>query len=151
MEADCSEYLHEMSDRLNGKDMAFVFLSWESSANQPVDFECEHCDNKPAVCDQASTMISHMKFFQSGHHEDKKIPSEIKEFQASSDFYGPNSTYFLKGLAGQDLETEGHHIFMGENNRAFVLDTKNDDSTYWAYYNQYIGGSVQFNVDVSEV
>ena len=40
---------------------------------------------------------------------------------------------------------------MGENNRAFVLDANRDDSTYWAYYNQYIGGSVQFDVDVSLV
>ena len=40
---------------------------------------------------------------------------------------------------------------MGENNRAFVLDTAQVESTYWAYYNEYIGGSVQFDVDVSQV
>ena len=70
---------------------------------------------------------------------------------ASSDFYGKDSTYYLNGIAGQHLETDGHNIFMGENNRAFVLDTAQTDSTYWAYYEQYIGGSVQFDVDVSQV
>jgi len=46
------------------------------------------------------------------------------------------------GLAGQDLVTDGPSITMGENNRVFVLDEDKIDSTYWAYYNQYIGGSV---------
>ena len=55
------------------------------------------------------------------------------------------------GLAGQDLVTDGPSITMGENNRAFVLDEDKIDSTYWAYYNQYIGGSVQFDVDISGV
>jgi hypothetical protein len=57
----------------------------------------------------------------------------------------------LNGLAGQDLETNDRTITMGKNNRAFVLDTNQADSTYWAYYHQYIGGSVQFDVDVSQV
>ena len=54
MEADCSDYLAPMSDRLNGDDMAFVFSTWESTTSQPIDFECEHCDNVPVKCDAAS-------------------------------------------------------------------------------------------------
>ena len=55
------------------------------------------------------------------------------------------------GLAGQELEAYGSTMYIGENNRVFVLDEDKTDSTYWAYYNQYIGGSVQFDVDVSGV
>ena len=40
MEADCSDYLYEMSERLNGDHMAFVFSTWESTDKQPIDFEC---------------------------------------------------------------------------------------------------------------
>ena len=38
MEADCSDYLFEMSDRLDGGDMAFVFSTWESTDEQPINF-----------------------------------------------------------------------------------------------------------------
>lgn len=41
-------------------------------------------------------------------------------------------------------------IQIGKNNRAFVLDSNQNDD-YWAYYHQYIGGSVQFDVNVSQV
>jgi hypothetical protein len=42
-------------------------------------------------------------------------------------------------------------IEMGLNNRAFVLDQPYDDSTYWAYYHKYMGGTLMFDVDVSNV
>jgi hypothetical protein len=40
---------------------------------------------------------------------------------------------------------------MGENNKAFVLDYAFDDSTYWSYWHYYLGGTLEFDVDVSEV
>lgn len=55
------------------------------------------------------------------------------------------------GLAGQDLAAYDSSITVGDNNRIFILDEDKVDSTYWAYYNQYIGGSVEFDVDVSGV
>ena len=57
MEADCSEYLESMSDRLNGDDMAFVFSTWESTDEQPIDFECEHCTGQTKECANATTVI----------------------------------------------------------------------------------------------
>jgi len=40
---------------------------------------------------------------------------------------------------------------MGDQNRGFIHDFKFDDSTIWAFYGKYLGGSVSFDVDVSEV
>ena len=57
----------------------------------------------------------------------------------------------MKGLDGKDLETMDDKIEMGLNNRAFVTDQPYDDSTYWAYWHKYIGGTLMFDVDVSNV
>lgn len=40
---------------------------------------------------------------------------------------------------------------MGENNRAFITDYPYDDNVFWAYKHTYLGGCVEFDVDVSEV
>ena len=40
---------------------------------------------------------------------------------------------------------------MGLDNRAFILDYPYDDTTYWAYWHYYLGGPLQFDVDVSSV
>lgn len=40
---------------------------------------------------------------------------------------------------------------MGLDNRAFVLDYENDDSTYWAYWHDLLGGSFEFEVEVNDI
>jgi hypothetical protein len=63
MEADCSDYLDSINENMNG-DMAFVFSSWDSkAANEPIDFECSHCDSVPVQCANSSNIISGLKVF----------------------------------------------------------------------------------------
>lgn len=155
MEADCSDYLDKMSDMHFNGGMGFVFSAWDNQDRRvPLDFELDDmCGDKPMnTCDRAKNVISDFAVYQSGYTEDKPFdPTELLPFKADSDFYGPNAEFYLNGLPGQNLTATDRTITMGENNRAFVLDTQQDDSTYWAYYHQYIGGSVQFDVDVSAV
>ena len=40
---------------------------------------------------------------------------------------------------------------MQKNNKAFVLDHPFDDSVDWAFYNNYQGGSLTFDVNVNQV
>ena len=67
------------------------------------------------------------------------------------DYYGDNWEFFVKGLDGHPLTTMDREICMGENNRAFVLDYPYDESIYWSYWNNYFGGTLTFDVDLSEV
>lgn len=38
---------------------------------------------------------------------------------------------------------------MGANNRAFITDFSNDESSYWAYWHYYLGGTLEFDMNVS--
>lgn len=40
---------------------------------------------------------------------------------------------------------------MGQNNRAWVRDHSDDSSLYWVYMHDYLGGTMEFDVDLSEV
>lgn len=40
---------------------------------------------------------------------------------------------------------------MGADNRAWILDVDEDDSSYWAYWHSYLGGTLDFDVNVSNV
>jgi len=40
---------------------------------------------------------------------------------------------------------------MGANNKAFVVDYPYDDGVYWSYWHDYLGGSLEFDVDVSSI
>jgi len=59
---------------------------------------------------------------------------------------------WLKGIAGQCLETEGSTVEMGQNNRAWLNDEPDrEDSAELAYYHNYLGGSMEYDVDLSQV
>lgn len=38
---------------------------------------------------------------------------------------------------------------MGYNNRAWVLDYPNDETTYWSYWHDYLGGTIKFDVNLA--
>ena len=60
--------------------------------------------------------------------------------------------FFVKGLDGGLLETKDTCLTIGENNRAFLHDKDWNDSTDWAFFHDtYVGGSLSFDVDLSEV
>jgi hypothetical protein len=74
----------------------------------------------------------------------------MKGFIGDSSHYGIWE-FFVRGLDGRHLETQDDSIEMGLNNRAWVLDYAIDDTTYWAYWHNYRGGTFQFDVDVSSI
>ena len=59
--------------------------------------------------------------------------------------------YYLKGRDGKALCTDADKIEMGLDNRAFVLNEANDGSIDKAFKHNYLGGSLKFDVDVSDV
>ena len=64
---------------------------------------------------------------------------------------GADRDFYIKGLDGKRLTTEGTSINMGEGNRGFIFDYPYDDDTYWNYYHQYLGGTLSFDVNVNDV
>jgi len=58
---------------------------------------------------------------------------------------------YVKGIDGQELSCKDRSINVGANNRAFITDYANDSSSYWAYYHYFLGGTMEFDVDVSKV
>ena len=155
--------------------MSYVFSAWDNRDGSGADFECDDaCPEPAASCDGALSAISDIKFYQWGYNwdptdeddqsdddsdEDEESeeeseesedeePVDFEEFTGSIDEYG-DWQFHVKGLQGSKLETDGDTIFMYENNKAFVLDYPFDESVFWSYWHPYLGGSVQFDVDVS--
>jgi hypothetical protein len=69
----------------------------------------------------------------------------------AEDFEEDTYEFYVRGLDGRDLSTQDRSISMGANNRAFILDFPYDDETYWAYDHYFLGGSMSYDVDVSQV
>jgi hypothetical protein len=72
-------------------------------------------------------------------------------FIGQSDQMGGPHNFYLKGLDGAYIETSSDTIKMGLDNKAFVLDYAYDDTEYWSYWHNYLGGTLYFDVDVSDV
>ena len=174
LEADCRDYLNELNQDIEG-NMSYVFSAWDNRDGSGADFECDGaCPEPAASCDGALSAISDIKFYQWGYNWDPtdeddqsdddsdeddeseeeseesedEEPVDFEEFTGSIDEYG-DWQFHVKGLQGSKLETDGDTIFMYENNKAFVLDYPFDESVFWSYWHPYLGGSVQFDVDVS--
>lgn len=77
-------------------------------------------------------------------------PADFNMFIGTSSELGVHE-FYVKGLDGAYLETEDDCMKVGLDNRAFVLDYKYDDSYYWSYWHNYLGGTLMFDVDVSSV
>lgn len=58
---------------------------------------------------------------------------------------------YFKGQDDRDLTTEGAQITMGHDNYGFIHDFKEDNPLIYAYRDNYLGGSFQYDVDVSAV
>lgn len=164
LEADCRDYLKQLDVDIEG-NMGYVFSTWDNRDGQGADFECPgECPEPASTCDGAVNALRDIKFYQWGYNEDPPEeesedeededpapePADFEGFIGEIDDYG-TWEFFVKGLQGSQLETSGDSITMHENNKAFVLDHAYDDSVYWSYWHPYLGGSVEFDVDVSEV
>ena len=56
----------------------------------------------------------------------------------------------MKGLDNQCLKTEGATMTLSENNRTWIRDRALDD-LYWVYHHNFLGGTMEFDVDLSGV
>ena len=61
--------------------------------------------------------------------------------------------FYVKGMDGQYLETDGKHTLkLGENNRAWLNEEKWSDTCEWTHRSPVLpGGELSFEVNVSEV
>ena len=162
IDAECPGYLEAFDSDIEGK-MTYVFATWDNRDGEAADFECEgSCPEPASSCDNAAAAFKDIKFYQWGSNwdptedeEEEEEEEEIEPPQFESligeiDDYG-TWEFYVKGLYGSTLETDGDTLNMYENNRAWVLDHAYDDSVFWAYKHKYQGGSVTFDVDMSEV
>lgn len=151
--------------------MGYVVSAWDNTDGANADFECEgQCPEPASSCDGAVNSISNIKFYQWGYNEDRvepepspepspepepsptPQPADFEGFWGYSDlFWDGDWEFYVKGLDNRHLTTSDRTIEMGYNNRAFILDYPYDDGTYWSYWHQYLGGSLDFDVDVSEI
>jgi len=179
LESDCQDYINGLDANIEG-GMGIVISSWDNSDVGAADFECpEACPAPAGSCANATNVVSDFKIFQWGYTEDKeerddeeeederddeeederddedeedeRTPAQFEGFVGFSDDIGGSWEFFVKGLDNQHLKTEDDCIEIGQNNKAFVLDYPMDDSTWWSYKHKYAGGSVAFDVDVSDV
>jgi len=67
-----------------------------------------------------------------------------------SPYYNGDFTFWVKGLDNQCLKTEGATMDMAQNNRTWIRDRALDD-LYWVYHHNFLGGTMEFDVDLSEV
>jgi hypothetical protein len=64
--------------------------------------------------------------------------------------YGNLRNYYLKGL-NENLSASQTNISMGGNNKSWVLDQADETTIDSAYWHDYLGGSLSFDVDVVDV
>ena len=77
-------------------------------------------------------------------------PSSFKSFIGEVEG-GEKKELYLKGRGGKALCTNDDQIIMGDDNRAFILTSPNDDSRESAFEPDYKNGKLTFDVDVSSV
>ena len=172
LEADCGDYIAQLSGPIEG-NMGYVVSAWDNTDGQNADFECEGaCPAPAASCAGAVNSVSDFKFWQYGYNEDQPEPTpepdsdddedneptptppqpaDFEGFVANSDQMGGDWEFYVKGLDGAELTTQGTQITIGENNRAFVTDYPYDSNVFWAYHHEYLGSSVDFDVNVADV
>ena len=156
VEAECFDYIGTMGPRLEGA-MSLTFSTWRSAGRDAslADFEDKATCPKPSDSCDGAAVFSKITVQSVGFDEEpapaEPIPEvEFKNITADSDMHGADFNFFLNGIGGQNLETEDRTLKISENNRAFLLD-KQEDTPFWAYKHNYLGGSVSFDVDVSDV
>ena len=135
--------------------MAIVISNWDNKDGRE-DFESGNADTT-GTCDDAKWQFYGLEAYSYGFNEEKVDPdpepvNDFKPFVGYVETWGGDYEFYVKGLAGKHLNTYNTTIEMGENNRAFINDYAYDDDTLWAYkHDSYLGGTLAFDVDVSDV
>ena len=150
MEADCSDTLGSIGSLLNG-GMALTASTWSDVGREFADFEDDAiCSTEVSSCDSAVTSISNIKIFENVHNEEPEPEENVLPITAASSLLTDDTKFFINGIQDKMLETVDRSLYIGDNNRAFFLYSELE-STDTAYYHPYLGGSVTFDVDVSDV
>ena len=165
MEASCEAYLQDLNVDIEG-GMGFILTSWDNTdGGFNINESSVSCPTPAANCDNAISLISDFKVFQWGYTEDiptpptpppdptpnPNEPADFQMFTGQSTQLGGQHEFYVKGLDGAYLVTSGDTIDIGIDNRAFVLDYPYDDDEFWSYWHNYFGGTLYFDVDVSNV
>jgi len=79
------------------------------------------------------------------------VPAVWKKFTGYSEMKDGLFEFSIKGLDDRFLDTTYTGIEIGIENRGFINDYPNEVDTYWTYKDNYLGGSLEFDVDVSNV
>ena len=61
-----------------------------------------------------------------------------------SPYYEGDFTFWVKGLDGQCLKTEGATMDLAQNNRTWIRD-RALDGLYWVYHHNFLGGTMEFD------
>ena len=163
MEAVCPEnYLSPLDYTIEG-NMGFVVSSWDNRDGANADFECKGtCPRAADTCEYSQVSIDNFMAVQAYSNEDPPPtpdpspeptpePAFNQPFIGYTDMHG-DFEFYVKGLDGGYLETDNQCIKVGNDNRAFVRDMAiESDDTFWAYHHKYLGGTVEFDVDVKDV
>ncbi len=172
--ANCGDYVQSLGGPIEGS-MGIVLSSWDNRGYDFGSWECQGaCPTSAETCENGQSIISNISVARYGSNEDPYDPEPTPEpepspepspspeptpepqpatfqgFNGYSDQLGEHE-FFVKGLDNSYLTTNDREITMGLNNRAFVLDYAYDTSVYWSYWHNYLAGSVQYTVDVSQV
>ena len=74
-------------------------------------------------------------------------PAEITELIVNVE--GEMDLFYVRGLDGGYCDIVETSMTMGPENRVWLLDNPWDDQTLWTYKDDYLGGSIMYEVDVS--
>ena len=168
METDCRDYIDYLSSIVEGR-MGFIFANWDNrSPNRNrnfADFErLDVCDEPADSCDDSFSIISDFQIFQWGYNEAQPVIPDDAESEEDNTpepeppkFYPLLATsgdegvglFWLRGVKNRTLITDDITISMGKNNRAWILDQNYDNEVYWAHYEDYLGGALEFTVNVN--
>ena len=167
IEAECPGYLDGLSNVIEG-GMGIAFANWDNRNGMMADFEDSDMCSTASSCDNTQVNISDFRIITSGYTEempeeesededdgdndgDDETDAPFVEFVAWSDDFEGDAEFFLRGLEGKELATNDKTITMGPKNRAFVLDYPYDDEAYWAYQDYFLGGTMTYDVNVSDI
>lgn len=143
LEADCTDYIASLSALLEGK-MTLTASTWSDIGGSIANFEDSiFCKKDLASCDAAVSSISDIKIYEDANNEEPMDESNVKPLIGDSDYRTAGFEFFANGIEDKFIETIDRGLYIGENNRAFILEA-DDESVESVYLHPYLGGTVSF-------
>jgi hypothetical protein len=74
-----------------------------------------------------------------------------QKFRAWLGYWDMELDTWAYGLEGKELVGHQDSLTVGAENRAFLLDVEDTSSIHYAYYHDFLGGSMEYSVDLRDV